>query len=79
MFNNNKINNSRYVKNARDAHIAFGANPALERSRRQGLRADADAAAMLKLYSFGDIISSVKVSSNISQDYSLIIENHVGL
>ena len=29
MFNNNKINNSRYVKNARDAHIAFGANPAL--------------------------------------------------
>ena len=24
-----KINNSRYVKNARDAHIAFGANPAL--------------------------------------------------
>ena len=29
MFNNNKINNSRYVKNARDAHIAFGANPTL--------------------------------------------------
>ena len=29
MFNNNKINNSRNVKNARDAHIAFGANPAL--------------------------------------------------
>ena len=29
MFYDNKINNSRYVKNARDAHIAFGANLAL--------------------------------------------------
>ena len=33
MFNNHKINNSRYVKNARDAHIAFGANPALRNIR----------------------------------------------
>ena len=35
MFNNNKINNSRYVKNARDAHIAFGANPTLDSLQQQ--------------------------------------------
>ena len=26
MFKNNQINISRYVKNARDAHVAFGVN-----------------------------------------------------
>ena len=42
MFNNNKINNSRYVKNARDAHIAFGANPALQSPTMADFRVIAD-------------------------------------